>query len=201
MAPMSIIDLILIGISLSMDAFAIALCKGLSEKRHSLLHGLVIAFTFGFFQALMPLLGWLLGSAFSGLVSSLGPWIACIILVGIGAKMIMDAIRDSRKKDDGCQACETEGPGFFSPKRLLELMVLGIATSIDAFAVGVTFSFLEVDIWLSIAVIGSTTFAISYLGTLLGKVFGSRLKSTSAYLGGGVLMALGIKMLGEHLLG
>ena len=187
---MTLLEIFLIGIGLSMDAFAVAICKGLAmpnkvDKKGALL----IALYFGVFQAVMPTLGWLLGSQFARYVTRLAPWIAFILLAWIGGNMI----RESLSKEER----EEEETGSVSHK---ELLVLAVATSIDALAVGVTFSMLELAVSIAVAVIliGCTTFVISLAGVYVGNVFGAKYKSKAEFVGGAMLILIGVKILLER---
>ena len=182
---MSVIELILIGISLSMDAFAVSICKGLSVGKIKPKHMLIAGLWFGGFQALMPLIGYLLGSTFEQYITSIDHWVAFILLGIIGINMI----KESRETENDLDAS-------FGFKAML---VLAVATSIDALAVGITFAFLKVDILLAITLIGITTFAFSAAGIKIGSVFGAKYKSKAEFFGGAVLVFLGIKILIEHL--
>lgn len=182
---MSIIELILIGISLSMDAFAVSICKGLSVGTIKPKHMISAGLWFGGFQALMPLIGYLLGSTFEKYITSIDHWVAFILLGIIGFNMI----KESREEEESTDAS-------FAFKAML---VLAIATSIDALAVGITFAFLKVDILLAVSLIGVTTFLFSAAGIKIGSVFGAKYKSKAEFFGGAVLMALGTKILIEHL--
>ncbi len=182
---MGIIELFLFAVSLSMDAFAVSVCKGLSVKTLRPRHGVIAGLYFGGFQALMPLIGWLLGRQFEGLIKSVDHWVAFVLLALIGANMV----RESFGKDE-------EVNDSLSFKTMLPLAV---ATSIDALAVGVTFAFLEVQILPAIALIGVTTFTFSAAGVKIGNVFGVRFKSKAELAGGVILILLGIKILVEHL--
>lgn len=184
---MGFLELLLIGIGLSMDAFAVAVCKGLCMKRVNKGHALLIALYFGAFQALMPLLGWFLGKQFESLIVSVDHWIAFALLGFIGAKMIKDAFSD---KDDVPTSCEVKHR---------ELLVLAIATSIDALAVGITFAFLQVEIFSAIAIIGIVTFVICVGGVFVGNIFGAKYKRKAAVAGGIILILIGLKILLEHL--
>lgn len=185
---MRLYELFIIAVSLSMDAFAVSVCKGLSVERPRLSHCLTCGGWFGAFQALMPLLGWLLGVRFQGMIVSVDHWIAFVLLGLIGFNMV----RESR----GGEAEALDGS--FSPRAMLPLAV---ATSIDALAVGVTFAFLQVDnIAAAVAFIGVTTFALSAAGVRVGAVFGARFKSRAELAGGLVLMGMGVKILVEHTL-
>lgn len=187
---MTLLEIFLIGIGLSMDAFAVAICKGLAmpdkvDKKGALL----IALYFGVFQAVMPTLGWLLGSRFARYVTRLAPWIAFILLAWIGGNMI----RESLSKEER----EEEETGSVSHK---ELLVLAVATSIDALAVGVTFSMLELAVSIAVAMIliGCTTFVISLAGVYVGNVFGAKYKSKAEFVGGAILILIGVKILLER---
>lgn len=187
---MTLLEIFLIGIGLSMDAFAVAICKGLAmpnkvDKKGALL----IALYFGVFQAVMPTLGWLLGSQFARYVTRLAPWIAFVLLAWIGGNMI----RESLSKEER----EEEETGSVSHK---ELLVLAVATSIDALAVGVTFSVLELAVSIAVAVIliGCTTFVISLAGVYVGNVFGAKYKSKAEFVGGAILILIGVKILLER---
>ena len=186
---MNIIELLLIGIGLSMDAFAVAVCKGLSMKKINYNHMLLIALFFGGFQAIMPLIGWSVGKNFSGYIQKFDHWIAFVLLVLIGGKMIIDTIRE---KDQEVVEMEDK-------LDLKELTLLAIATSIDALAIGVTFAFLEVSIVPAVTMIGITTFVISVAGVFIGNVFGSQYKSKAQIVGGIILVLIGLKILVEHL--
>lgn len=188
---MTLLEIFLIGIGLSMDAFAVAICKGLAmpDRVHKK-SALLIALYFGVFQAAMPALGWLLGSQFARYVTHFAPWIAFALLSWIGGSMI----RESR-------APEGEEQPSDGQVRHRELFVLAIATSIDALAVGVTFSMvkLSVSVWLAVTLIGCTTFLISLCGVFVGNVFGARYKNKAEFVGGVILLLIGVKLLLEHL--
>ncbi|MBQ4423308.1 MAG: manganese efflux pump [Clostridia bacterium] len=189
---MRLSDIFFIGVGLSMDAFAVSMCQGVSMKKLRIPHALLIALFFGGFQALMPLLGFALGSTFASAVT-IGPWIAFGLLLFIGGKMLIDGIRDK----------DTEAPdGLASIGRLF---VLAVATSIDAFAVGVTFSMQSGMVWLhggtsiflAIGLIGVTTFVLSAIGVWLGNRFGLKYHRTATIVGGVVLILIGVKILLE----
>lgn len=182
-------ELFMIAIGLSMDAFAVALGKGLSMIRFNYRHALVIAAFFGGFQAGMPLLGWMLGKQFERYITSVDHWIAFLLLLLIGGKMLRDAFRDEDDIWDD----------FEDRLDFRELTVLAVATSIDALAVGITFAFLQVSILPSIALIGVTTFTLSFLGVALGNRFGMKYESKAQIAGGLVLILIGFKILLEHL--
>ena len=188
---MSFIDLFLIGVGLSMDAFAVAICQGLSMTRIKWGHALTVGLYFGGFQALMPFIGWMLGSQFAGRIQQYDHWIAFILLVLIGGNMIREAL--SGDEEDAAQA-ETD-------LRLdhKKLFLMAIATSIDALAIGVTFAFLETAILPAIGIIGCTTFCISVAGVAVGCWFGARYRKRAEITGGAILVLLGVRILLEHL--
>ena len=188
---MSFIDLFLIGVGLSMDAFAVAICQGLSMTRIKWGHALTVGLYFGGFQALMPFIGWMLGSQFADRIQQYDHWIAFILLVLIGGNMIREAL--SGDEEDAAQA-ETD-------LRLdhKKLFLMAIATSIDALAIGVTFAFLETAILPPIGIIGCTTFLLSAIGVKAGGVFGARFEKKAELAGGIILICLGLKILLEHL--
>lgn len=180
-------ELIIIAVGVSMDAFAVSIAKGLSVRRLRPNHMLSAAVWFGGFQALMPLIGYFLGLSFSDFVVDIDHWLAFVLLGIIGGKMIKEACE---KHDD--QECNPD----FSFKTMF---LLAVATSIDALAVGVSFAFLKVDIWTSILIIGLMTGAFSALGVLLGHIFGGRFKSKAEFVGGIILVGIGLKILIEHI--
>ena len=187
---MTLLEIFLIGIGLSMDAFAVAICKGLAMPDKVDRKGaLLIALYFGVFQAVMPALGWLLGSQFARYVTQMAPWIAFVLLAWIGGSMIRESLSKEEK--------EEAEMGAVSHK---ELLVLAVATSIDALAVGVTFSMLElaVSIGAAVALIGCTTFVLSLGGVYVGNVFGARYKGKAEFVGGAILILIGVKILLEH---
>ena len=182
---MSIIELFIIAVGLSMDAFAVSVCKGLSVPRAKKSHLIITGLYFGGFQALMPLIGYLLGINFRHMITSVDHWIAFILLALIGINMIREAREESEELD-----------ASFSVKAMLPL---AIATSIDALAVGITFAFLHVQIVPAITFIGVTTFILSVIGVKIGNLFGAKYKSYAEIAGGIVLILLGTKILLEHL--
>ncbi len=182
---MHLSELIIIAIGVSMDAFAVSICKGLSVRSLQPKHACLTALWFGGFQALMPLIGYYLGVSFADFVSSVDHWIAFVLLGIIGGNMI----KESFSKD------ECDYSPDFSFKTMLSLAV---ATSIDALAIGVSFAFLRVNIWTSVLIIGLTTGAFSALGVCIGKFFGCRYKSKAEFTGGFILVAMGVKILLEH---
>ncbi len=173
-------------LALSMDAFAVSICKGLAMKRITLKGAVTVGLWFGIFQALMPLLGYLFGSVFEDSVRAIDHWIAFILLAFIGGKMIHESFSKDDKPDSGSLL-------------FLNMLVLAVATSIDALAAGLTFAFLNVNITNAVVLIGITTFILSVIGVKLGNVFGVKYKSRAEFAGGVVLIALGIKILVEHL--
>ena len=184
---MTFLELFLIGIGLSMDAFAVSICKGLSMQKIDKTNTLCIGLFFGGFQALMPLTGYFLGSQFSGYIEQFDHWITFVLLALIGFNMI----KESREEE------EEEKP--YTGVNFKELLILAVATSIDALAVGVTFAFLQVNIVPAITIIGCTTFVISIAGVYVGNVFGARYKSRAELTGGVILILIGLKILLEHL--
>lgn len=179
-------ELFLIAVGLSMDAFAVSVCKGLSVKRATVRQALCVGVYFGGFQALMPLLGYLLGTQFESLITSVDHWIAFVLLSLIGGNMIRESFKEEAESLDAS----------FSFKAMLPLAV---ATSIDALAMGVTFAFLQVNIIPAVLFIGVITFALSAAGLKVGNVFGAKYKSHAELFGGVVLVLMGIKILLEHL--
>lgn len=190
---MGLVELLVVAVGLSMDAFAVSVCKGLCMRRVNWRHALVIALFFGAFQALMPLIGWLLGTQFAALITPVDHWVAFVLLALIGGKMIWDAVRGD--DEDPAASCPAEG----APLDLRELTLLAVATSIDALAVGVTLAFLGVSIGWAMAVIGVTTFTLSFVGVAVGNRFGARFEGPAALAGGVVLILIGLKILLEHL--
>lgn len=184
---MGIIELVLIAVGLSMDAFAVALCKGLCMKKLQMKDTMIIALFFGGFQALMPLLGWLLGVRFQAYITQIDHWIAFVLLGVIGGRMVYGAVKDEEEN-----VCKTDG------LNLKEVFLLAIATSIDALAVGITFAFLNTAILPSVTLIGLITFGLSFAGVLIGHRFGTKFKKKAEIAGGAVLVLIGLKILLEH---
>lgn len=187
---MSFFELFLIGIGLSMDAFAVAVCQGLCMPKLNLRQGGVIALFFGGFQALMPLIGWFLGAQFADQIKSVDHWIALVLLSLIGGNMI----RESMEEEESATSCSVE-----TRLDLGRLLVMAVATSIDALAIGVTFAFLNVQILPAVTLIGITTFVLSLSGVVVGNYFGVRYKKRAELAGGLILICLGIKILLDHL--
>lgn len=183
---MGILEIFLIGIGLSMDAFAVSVCKGLSMKKLDWKKAVIIALYFGVFQAIMPVIGYLLGTTFESLVTQIDHWIAFILLGIIGANMIKEALgKDSENSNDKVD--------------FKTMIVLAIATSIDALAVGITFAFLKTNLLTSVMIIGVTTFILSLIGVKIGNKFGDKYEKKAEFLGGVILILIGVKILLEHL--
>ena len=183
---MGVVELILIAIGLAMDAFAVSLGKGLTLKRVEGKFALVAGAWFGGFQALMPIIGYLLGRTFAGFVISVDHWIAFVLLALIGINMIRDTLWGDKEQHTS----------DFSAR---SMFLMAVATSIDALAVGVTMAFLDVNIWIAATVIGVITFVLSAVGVVLGYRFGTLLGSKAGLLGGVILIGLGVKIILEHL--
>lgn len=183
-------ELFLIAVALSMDAFAVATCKGLCMKRLNVKHAAVIALFFGGFQAVMPLIGWFLGTQFERLITPVDHWVAFGLLAYIGGKMLWDALHPSEDNAN----CDLD-----EKLDIKELFILAVATSIDALAVGITFAVLKTDIAPAILLIGSVTFLLSFLGVCIGFKFGNRFETKAEIAGGVVLILIGVKILLEHL--
>ena len=183
---MTIIEILIIAVGVSMDAFAVSICKGLSVCRVRPRDVLSVALWFGGFQALMPLVGYFLGVSFADFVGSVDHWIAFILLGIIGGNML----KESFHRNDSCEVASD-----FSFRTML---AMAVATSIDALAIGVSLAFLKVSIWQAVILIGLTTGAFSAVGILIGNMFGSRYKSKAEFAGGFILIAMGLKILLEH---
>jgi putative Mn2+ efflux pump MntP len=189
---MSIAELLLLALGLSMDAVAVSICKGLSMNKLSIKNTVIVGVWFGGFQALMPLLGYLIGTQFREYIETLSHWIAFILLVAIGLNMIREAVTKKGKEQKNNDAdCSLSVKAMF---------LMAVATSIDALAVGVTFAFLQVNIIPAILTIGLMTFLLSMAGVKIGHVFGARYESPAEIIGGVILCALGIKILLEQFL-
>lgn len=186
---MGIAELLVIAIGLSMDAFAVSICKGLSVQKVKPAHLIQTGVWFGGFQALMPVLGFFLGITFADFVASVDHWIAFILLGIIGGNMIKESVH----KDDDFHVA----PDF----SFRTMLAMAVATSIDALAVGVSFAFLKVNIWEAVLLIGITTALFSAAGVLIGNIFGARWKSKAEFVGGFILIAIGLKILLEHTVG
>lgn len=184
---MGLVEIILIAVSLAMDAFAVSICKGLSMKKMDWKKAIIIGLYFGLFQGGMPLIGYLLGVGFEESIKFIDHWIAFVLLAFIGGNMIKEAL--SKNDED-----EVDDKVDFKT-----MVVLAIATSIDALAVGVTFAFLNVNIILAVSLIAMITFIISCIGVKLGNVFGDKYEKKAEFAGGVVLVLIGLKILLEHL--
>ena len=182
---MNLLEIFLISIGVAMDAFAVAICKGLAIRKINIKKAIIIGLYFGIFQAVMPTLGYLLGTTFKDLIFKIDHWIALLLLSSIGINMI----KESFNKDDS----------YNDSLEISTMLVLSIATSIDALAVGITFACLKVNIIFPVIIIGIITCIISIIGTLIGKKFGNKLDSKAEIFGGTILILLGIKILLEHL--
>ena len=184
---MDLLSLFLIAVGLSMDAFAVSVCKGLATPKYKLKYSMICGAWFGGFQALMPAVGYLLGVNFKKYITAIDHWIAFVLLALIGFNMIREAL----KNDEGAD------PSFTAKS----MSLLAVATSIDALAIGITFAFLDVNIVAAVLFIGVCTFVISAAGVKIGSAFGTRFKSKAEIAGGAILIILGIKILIEHLMG
>lgn len=184
---MGIAEILFMSVGLGMDAFAVSICKGLSMLKMKWKNAVIIALYFGIFQAMMPFIGYLIGTNFSNAVSSIDHWIAFILLSAIGANMIMEALKKEDKEDNGSI-------------NFSNMIILAIATSIDALAVGFTFAFLKVSICKPIISIGIITFILSAIGVKIGNAFGEKYKGKSQILGGIILIIIAIRILLEHLM-
>ncbi len=184
---MSFIELLLIAVGLSMDAFSVSICKGLTTKVFSWRMALVCGLWFGLFQALMPTMGYFLGAQFQEMIEAYDHWIAFSVLALIGANMIREAL--SKKEEESTNTALD----------FKTMFLLAIATSIDALAVGVSFACIQVKLWSSVLIIGLTTFVFSVLGVKIGNVFGARYEKSAGVFGGIILIIIGLKILLEHL--
>ncbi len=183
---MSLLTLFITAVGLSMDAFAVSVCKGLAMKKADIKKALIIGLWFGSFQALMPAAGYLLGTRFEASVTAIDHWIAFVLLALIGANMIKEALSKEEDKADDSVDVKT-------------MSLLAVATSIDALAVGVTYAFLQVRIVPAVTFIGVTTFILSVAGVKIGNVFGLKYKAKAEITGGVILIVMGLKILLEHL--
>lgn len=183
---MGFIELFLLAVGLSMDAFAVSVCKGLAMQKITVKKAGIVGIWFGGFQALMPAIGYVLGVQFQDKITAIDHWIAFVLLGIIGVNMIREARSGECDSDSGALDVKT-------------MFVLAVATSIDALAVGITFAFLNVDIVPAVCFIGATTFVISAIGVKIGNVFGTRYKSKAELAGGIILVLLGVKILLEHM--
>ncbi|HIY29539.1 MAG TPA: manganese efflux pump MntP family protein [Candidatus Mediterraneibacter avicola] len=183
---MGLLELFILAVGLSMDAFAVSVCKGLAMPKISVKKAVIVGIWFGGFQALMPALGYLLGSQFKDSITAVDHWIAFILLGIIGGNMIREACSGECEKENDSLDIKT-------------MFLLAVATSIDALAVGITFAFLKVNIVAAVSFIGATTFIISAAGVKIGNIFGTKYKAKAELTGGVILILLGLKILLEHL--
>lgn len=183
---MGLIELFLIAVGLSMDAFAVSVCKGLAMPKCTFKKAAIVGLWFGGFQALMPAIGYVLGAQFQETIASIDHWIAFVLLALIGGNMIHEALDNDEEEADASLDVKT-------------MFLLAVATSIDALAIGITFAFLKVNIIPAVCFIGSVTFIISFAGVKIGNVFGVRYKNKAEIVGGVILILLGLKILLEHL--
>lgn len=183
---MGLIELFLIAVGLSMDAFAVSVCKGLAMPKCTFKKAAIVGLWFGGFQALMPAIGYILGAQFQEAIASIDHWIAFVLLALIGGNMIHEALDNDEEEADASLDVKT-------------MFLLAVATSIDALAIGITFAFLKVNIIPAVCFIGIVTFIISFAGVKIGNVFGGRYKNKAEIVGGVILILLGLKILLEHL--
>ena len=183
---MGLIELFLIAVGLSMDAFAVSVCKGLAMPKCTFKTAAIVGLWFGGFQALMPAIGYVLGAQFQEAIASIDHWIAFVLLALIGGNMIHEALDNDEEEADASLDVKT-------------MFLLAVATSIDALAIGITFAFLKVNIIPAVCFIGIVTFIISFAGVKIGNVFGARYKNKAEIVGGIILILLGLKILLEHL--
>ena len=184
---MGLLEIVIIAIGLSMDAFAVSITLGLSIEKIKIKEIIIPGIYFGMFQALMPLIGYLAGINFSNKIQYLDHWVAFVLLVFIGGKMIKDSFAEDHEQTNE------------NPFKFFKMLLLAIATSIDALVIGVTFAFFEINIFEAITIIGLTTFFISISGAIIGKFFGVKFKSKAEFIGGFILVLLGVKIIIEHL--
>ncbi|MBQ3409153.1 MAG: manganese efflux pump [Clostridia bacterium] len=183
---MDFFEIIWVGIGLAMDAFAVSVCKGLSMKKMNWKKANIISLYFGTFQAIMPIIGFFLGATFRGFVENIDHWIAFILLAIIGCNMIKESTNDDNEKINDRIDIKT-------------MLLLAIATSIDALAVGLTFALFEINIWLAIFIIGVITFTLSLIGVKIGNRFGDKLQNKAELIGGIILIIIGLRVLLEHI--
>lgn len=183
---MGILEIVLIGLGLAMDALAVSICKGLSMKKMNWKNAIIIAVYFGIFQALMPVIGYFLGATFSNIVENVDHWITFVLLSAIGGNMIKESFdKESKNQNDKVD--------------FKTMIILALATSIDALAVGVTFAFLKTNIVLAVFIVGIITFSLSLIGVKIGNRFGDKFKNKAEIAGGIILIIIGLKTLLEHL--
>lgn len=183
---MSLFGIIILSIGLGMDAFAVSVCKGVSFKKSNLKKSIIVASYMGIFQAIMPVIGYFLGMSFADKITSIDHWLAFALLFVIGIKMIKEAL-------------STEKEVINDKVDFKEMIILAIATSIDALAVGITFAFLNVNLWFAVSLIGMITFLLCFVGTKIGSIFGDKNENKAELAGGLILILLGVKIVLEHL--
>ena len=183
---MGLIELFLIAVGLSMDAFAVSVCKGLAMPKCTFKKAAIVGLWFGGFQALMPAIGYILGAQFQEAIASIDHWIAFVLLALIGGNMVHEALDNDEEEADASLDVKT-------------MFLLAVATSIDALAIGITFAFLKVNIIPAVCFIGIVTFIISFAGVKIGNIFGARYKNKAEIVGGVILILLGLKILLDHL--
>ncbi len=185
---MGIFELLLLSIGLGMDAFAVSVCKGISMKKMDWKKACIVGLYFGGFQALMPVIGYFLGTSFQSIITNIDHWVAFVLLGIIGGKMIQEAFQKDNDEEE-----------YSSDVSVKTMLILSVATSIDALAVGITFAFLNVNLLLAITFIGLITFVLSVVGTKIGNRFGDKYKGKAEFIGGIILILIGFKILFEHL--
>lgn len=183
---MSLFGIIILSIGLGMDAFAVSVCKGVSFKKSNLKKSIIVASYMGIFQSIMPVIGYFLGMSFADKITSIDHWLAFALLLVIGIKMIKEAL-------------STEKEVINDKVDFKEMIILAIATSIDALAVGITFAFLNVNLWFAVSLIGMITFLLCFVGTKIGSIFGDKYENKAELAGGLILILLGLKIVLEHL--
>jgi len=205
---MNLIELFILAVGLSMDAFAVAICAGLTMKKVSVKKSLIVGLYFGVFQAVMPIIGYMVATLFADQIIGYDHWIAFVLLCFLGAKMIVESFKKEGCTDRECpdgMCSDRACPGGKRPDnkeaslKPAQMLPLALATSIDALAVGVSFAFLRVSIIPAVSFIGITTLAISMVGVKIGNIFGTKFKSKAEFAGGIILVLIGVKILLEHL--
>ena len=191
---MNLLELLILAIGLAMDAFAVAVCKGLSIKKITAKHPIIVGLYFGIFQAGMPMIGYFLGKQFSNKINAIDHWVAFILLGIIGINMMKGSLKEEEEEEKGCDCNESD-----NTLAVKGMLILAVATSIDALAVGITFAFLKVNIFVATSFIGVITFLIAVAGVIIGNLFGGKLRSKAEMAGGAILVCLGVKILLEHL--
>jgi len=206
---MSLAELFILAVGLSMDAFAVAICAGLTMDKATVKKSVIVGLYFGIFQAGMPLIGYMAATFFADKITAFDHWIAFVLLCCLGVKMIIGSLKKEGCSDRVCpdEACpDRECPGKTKPKKKeaslkpAEMLPLAVATSIDALAVGVSLAFLKVNIVPAVSFIGITTFVLSAIGVKIGNIFGAKFKSKAEFAGGIILILMGVKILIEHLM-